>query len=246
MIRAIGPNVAGYPPALAALRRPPPELWLRGNDPPLECVAVVGTRRPDAAGRALAGVIGAAVAQRGYGVVSGLAPGVDRAAHRGAIDAGGATWAVVGGGVDLAAVGPDDPSLVDDLLDGGGGILAEVAPGTPSSARTLVARDRIQSGLARATVVVQTDLASGTMHTARFAIEQGRPLAVVAPPAPASGRAGAVWAGNAALVSPQGCDPGVLHAKGRVAAQVAARRPVADVVLPADGDLSALWDRLGV
>ncbi|HET6810115.1 MAG TPA: DNA-processing protein DprA [Acidimicrobiales bacterium] len=242
MIRAITPNVAGYPAALAALRRPPPELWLRGSDPPAECVAVVGTRRPDGAGRALARAIGAAVARRGLGVVSGLAPGIDCAAHRGALGGGGATWAVVGCGVDLAAA-PGDPRLVEEMLAGGGGVVAEVPPGTASSARTLVARDRIQSGLSGATVVVQTDLASGTMHTARFTVEQGRLLAVVAPPG--SGRSD-VWAGNAALTAPAGCDPGVLHAKGKVAALVAARRPVADLVLAADGDLAPLWEALGV
>ena len=206
---------------------------------------MVGTRRPDAAGRALARRIGAAVAGRGYGVVSGLAPGVDCAAHRGALDAGGPTWAVVGSGVDLAA-GPDDPALVEDLLAGGGGILAEVAPGTPSISRTLVARDRIQSGLSRATVVVQSDLGSGTMHTARFTVEQGRMLAVVAPPGSGGPGVWAVWAGNAALVSPEGCDPAVLHAKGKVAALIAARRPVADVVLAPDGDLAPLCAALGV
>jgi DNA processing protein len=242
VIRAISPNVAGYPAALAALRRPPPELWIRGNDPPPECIAVVGTRRPDRAGRALAGAIGAAVARHGYGVVAGLAPGIDCAAHRGALDAGGGTWAVVGSGVDLA-VGPGDPDLVGDMLAAGGGIVAEVPAGTPSSPRTLVARDRIQSGLSRATVVVQTDVASGTMHTARFTIDQGRLLAVLAPPP--SPRPG-VWSGNAALTAATGCDPAVLHAKGGVAALVARRRPAADVVLPADGDLGALWAALGV
>jgi DNA processing protein len=242
VIRAITPNVAGYPAALAALRRPPPELWLRGADPPARCVAVVGTRRPDGAGRALARSIGAAVAGRGFGVVSGLAPGVDCAAHRGALDVGGTTWAVVGCGVDLAAA-PGDPRLVDELLAGGGGIVAEVPPGTAASARALVARDRIQSGLSGATVIVQTDLASGTMHTARFTLEQGRLLAVVAPPA--SGRSD-IWAGNAALAAPGGCDPAVLHARGKVAALVAPRRPVADVVLPPDGGLDPLWEALGV
>lgn len=239
MIRATTPTVAGYPPALAALRRPPAALWILGEDPPARCLAVVGTRRPDAAGRSLAGRVAAAAVARGYGVVSGLAPGVDSAAHRGAVAAGGRTWAVVGGGVDTAASSAD-PTLVADLLRAGGGVLAEVPPGTPASARTLVARDRIQSGLSVATVVVQTDLASGTMHTARFTLEQGRALAVVRPPSDRTGR-GTVWSGNAALVAPEGCDPAVLHAKGAVARLVAGRRPAADVVLPADGDLAALW-----
>ena len=242
MIRATTPTVAGYPPALGALRRPPAELWIRGADPPERCIAVVGTRTPDPAGRDLARRVAAAVVEHGYGVVSGLAPGIDCAAHRGAIDSGGRTWAVVGCGVDLADAA-EDPGLVEDLLSGGGGILAEVAPGTPPTARTLVARDRIQSGLSQATVVVQTDKASGTMHTARFTLEQGRLLAVVAPPAPPRGGA-RQWSGNAALSAPEGCAPAVLHARGATARLVATRRPMADVVLAPDGDLTPLWRAL--
>lgn len=228
---------------LAALRRPPPGLWLRGADPPERCVAVVGTRAPDRTGRELAGALAAELARRGFGVVSGLARGVDCAAHRGALAGGGRTWAVVGCGVDVATA-PDDPGLVGDILDTGGGIVAEVDPGSPAGAASLVARDRIQSGLSLATVVVQTDLASGTMHTARFTVEQGRVLAVVAPPPGPAGRA-RQWAGNAALCDPAGCSPSVLHARGAVAGLVSARRPVAEVVVPAGGDLGPLWAVLG-
>lgn len=206
-------------------------------------MAVVGTRSPDRTGRELARSLAGELARHGYGVVSGLARGIDCAAHRGALAAGGRTWAVVGCGADVAAA-PDDPELVDDIVAGGGGILAEVDPGTPASARTLVARDRIQSGLSLATLVVETDLASGTMHTARFTVEQGRVLVVVAPPDGPAGRARA-WSGNAALCNPAGCDPAQLHAKGAVAALVAGRRPVADVVVPPDGDLRDLWAALG-
>ena len=205
-------------------------------------MAVVGTRTPDAVGRDLARRVAAAVVARGYGVVSGLAAGIDCAAHRSALEHGGRTWAVVGCGVDLAA-SAEDPPVVEDLLSGGGGILAEVMPGTAASARALVARDRIQSGLSRATVVVQTDTASGTMHTARFTLEQGRLLAVLAPPPAPRGRA-RQWSGNAALGAPGGCGPEVLHARGATARLVAGRRPVADIVLPADGDLTALWRAL--
>jgi hypothetical protein len=79
------------------------------------------------------------------------------------------------------------------------------------------------------------------MHTARFAVAQGRPLAVVRPPDPTA----RLWRGNAALVDPSGCPPGLLAATGVVARMVSHRRPVADLVLPADGDLSGLWRLLG-
>jgi len=211
-----------------------------GADPPERAVAVVGTRRADTRGRAIARRIASELARGGYAIVSGLAAGIDCAAHRGCIDAGGATWAVVGCGVDVAAVPPGerDPSLAADIL-ATGGLVSEVEPGTPPSAQSLVARDRIQSGLSLATVVVQTDLGSGTLHTARFTIEQGRPLVVVAPP-----DAGPLWAGNAALADPAGCDPARLHAKGSVAELVAQRRPTADLVIDPEGSLDELLDLL--
>jgi DNA processing protein len=245
VIRATEPNVAGYPTALLGLVRPPARLWLRGPGPDERAVAVVGTRRPDGSGRRLAGQIAAELVAAGYAVISGLALGVDAAAQRAAVAAGGRTWAVVGCGVDRADC-PEDPTLVEDLLAAGGGIVAEVPEGTPASAPTLVARDRIQSGLSLATVVVQTDLASGTMHTARFCLQQGRPLAVVAPPAGLEGRA-RVWGGNRALGAARGADPAVLHAKGKLARELAAKRPLADLIVPVTGgeaDLTPLMTTL--
>src|SRR5579884_1716157 len=202
MLRRLSPGQAGYPTPLAAISSPPDPLWLRGAEPKWPAVAVVGTRRPDAEGRRVASVIATTLAARGIAVVSGLAPGIDTAAHRAALRAGGRTWAVVGCGADMAE-SVEDPAL-------------------PA-----------------ATVVVQTDLASGTMHTARFALVQGRPLAVVAP------GAGPRWAGNAALVDPAGCDPAALHARGEAGRLVQARRPVADVVLDG-GDVAPLLARLGL
>ncbi|HZT65201.1 MAG TPA: DNA-processing protein DprA [Acidimicrobiales bacterium] len=237
MLRRLSPGQAGYPTPLAAISSPPDPLWLRGAEPKWPAVAVVGTRRPDAEGRRVASVIATTLAARGIAVVSGLAPGIDTAAHRAALRAGGRTWAVVGCGADMAE-SVEDPDLPEDMV-GAGGILAELPPGQPASARALVARDRIQTALSAATVVVQTDLASGTMHTARFALVQGRPLAVVAP------GAGPRWAGNAALVDPAGCDPAALHARGEAGRLVQARRPVADVVLDG-GDVAPLLARLGL
>ena len=234
MIRATEPNVAGYPASLLGLARPPARLWLRGPTPDGRAVAVVGTRHPDAVGRRLAAQVAAELVGAGYSIVSGLAPGIDTAAQRAAVEAGGRTWAVVGCGADRAGCA-EDPALVADLLAGGGGIVAEVPEGTAASAPTLVARDRIQSGLALATVVIQTDLASGTMHTARFCLQQDRPLAVVPPPEGPAGRAPR-WAGNRALSSPDGADPAVVHAKGTLARQLEGRRPLADFVLPLRGE----------
>ena len=203
-------------------------------------MAVVGTRHPDRAGVELAGRLAEELVRRDYAVVSGLAIGIDTAAHQAALEAGGRTWAVLGCGVDvLPWAGAAD--LVR-RIPAAGGLLAEVPPGTAVSSRALVARDRLQSAMSLATVVVQTDRRSGTLHTARFSLLQGRPLVVVAPPGVAP--AGPAWAGNAALCDPAGCDPVLLHATGAAGRLVASRRPVADLVLGADGPWSDLWELL--
>jgi DNA protecting protein DprA len=232
------PGSPGYPTGLLELASPP-ALWLRGQPPEGALAAVVGTRRPDRVGRALAADLAGALARRGYGVVSGLAPGIDTTAHRAALAAGGRTWAFIGAGVDRAT-SPEDPALVDRLVLSGG-VLSEVDPGTAVTAGALIARDRLQSGSSVATVVVQTDLASGTMHTARFALAQGRPLVVMTPP---PGHRIARWGGNLALSHPNGTDPALLHARGPLASRLARRTPVADLVLPAEGPWDALWELL--
>ncbi|HUZ43264.1 MAG TPA: DNA-processing protein DprA [Acidimicrobiales bacterium] len=247
------PEDPDYADGLRELRTPP-SLWLDGMTPAGPLVAVVGTRHPDRAGLELAGRLARELVERGYGVVSGLAPGIDAAAHRGALEAGGRTWAILGCGVDVLPWA--GAAELARRIPGAGGLLAEVPPGTHVSTRALVARDRLQSAMSAATVIVQTDLRSGTMHTARFSVLQGRPLVVVAPPGTAgAGAAGAgaapagetraeAWAGNAALCDPAGCDPARLHATGAAGRLVAARRPVADLVLERDGPWSELWERL--
>ncbi|MHB1444159.1 MAG: DNA-processing protein DprA [Acidimicrobiales bacterium] len=248
-IRRLEPGDPDYPPGLRELRTPP-SLWLDGKAPAGPLVAVVGTRHPDRTGLDLAGRLAGELVERGYGVVSGLATGIDVAAHRSALEVGGWTWAILGCGVDVLPWA--GAAEVVRRIRGSGGLLAEVAPGTAVSTRALVARDRLQSAMSLATVVVQTDLRSGTLHTARFTVVQGRPLAVVAPPGsvPAgaaqirSAPAGAAWAGNAALCDPAGCDPALLHATGAAGRLVASRRPVADLVLGHEGPWSELWELL--
>ena len=169
----------GYPDRLASIDSAPKVLWLLGSPPPERAVAIVGTRRPTAFGLWWAGLVAEAAVRAGFGVVSGLAPGVDTVAHRAALAAGGRTWAVLGSGVDVPTP-PANAGLAREIATSGGGLLAEVPPGTPGSTRRRVARDRIQSGLSCAVVVCQCETSSGTMHTARFAVLQGRVLAVAA------------------------------------------------------------------
>ena len=238
-MRRLEPQDRDYPGGLADLRTAP-ALWVRGDPPSGPAVAVVGTRHPDAVGLEVAGRLTTALVERGFGVVSGLALGVDTAAHRAALAAGGRTWAVVGAGADVIA--PGSAGLAAAIAGSpGSGILSELEAGTPQTNRALVARDRLQSALSRAVIVIQTDLQSGTMHTARFALMQQRPLVVVRPPLGDRSRPAPAWAGNAALVDPEGCEPGLLHATGAAARLIAARRPVADLALDPEGPWDELW-----
>lgn len=230
------PGQAAYPVLLARIASPPP-LWLMGAPATGRLVAVVGTRHPDEEGRLVARALASELAERGYGVVAGLADGIDAEAHRACLRAGGRTWAVVGSGLDLASSG-EDPGLPSRIA-AQGGLLSEVEPGRPATNQSLVARDRLQSGMSLATVIVQTDLRSGTMHTARFCLLQHRPLVVVSPP-----RHSPRWAGNLALSDPRGCDPALLHARGKTAELVGRRRPVADLVLATDRGWEPLWQLL--
>ena len=179
--RLVGWFDSTYPEGLRDLEDPPAVLWVRGDLGPTPRLAVVGTRTPTAWGLRVADLVAAAAAARGVPVVSGLAFGIDIAAHQAVLREGGRTVAVMGGGVDVPS--PREHAVqASRILAAGGALVAEVPPGTTPTARTLVARDRIQAALARATVMVQCDLASGAMHTARFTVALGRGLVVAVPP----------------------------------------------------------------
>jgi DNA processing protein len=177
----------------------------------------------------------------GLAVVSGLAAGIDTVAHTSALAAGGRTWAVLGCGVDNPTP-TSNVLLAEEILASGGGLIAEVPPGTPVSRRNLVARDRIQSGLCLAVVICQCEISSGAMHTARFCLVQGRPLVVARPKWPD----GSVTAcgGILALADPDGCDPALLSATGKTAELIKNRRPVADIVVEDSDEFVEIWGRL--
>jgi DNA processing protein len=239
-VRLIGAFDDDYPTPLRALTDAPAVLWVRGSLPPRRSIAVVGTRDATEWGLRVSNEVGRAAAAHGVAVVSGLALGVDTATHRGCLDAGGSTFAVLGCGVDVPSP-PSNRGLAEEIIAAGGGLIAEVACGSAPSRRTLVARNRLQVALSAVTVVTECGLPSGTLHTARFTIQQGHPLAVLAPP---PGRVGPQNAGTTALVDPGGCPPAVLAASGELARSIAARRPVADLVIGAPDDFRRIWDRL--
>ncbi len=177
-VRRGGP---GYPPLLAQLHDPPARLWLRGA--PAEvlarpAVAVVGARSCSAYGAQVARTLARELAAAGLVVVSGLARGIDGEAHRGALDAGGATVAVLGCGIDR-----DYPArhaeLARRLVEAGGLVVSEYEPGVEPAPWRFPARNRIIAGLALATVVVEARERSGALITADFALELGREVFAV-------------------------------------------------------------------
>jgi DNA processing protein len=170
-----------YPSRLRMIDLPPPVLFLHGDPAALDrprSIAVVGTRRPTEAGRATAGRIADGVAALGATVVSGLALGIDGAAHAAAVRAGTPTVAVIGGGHERLYPAAHR-ALARSIADHGGAVLSEFAPETQPSRGTFPRRNRIISGLADATVVVEAGARSGALTTAAWALEQGRALYLV-------------------------------------------------------------------
>jgi DNA processing protein len=170
-----------FPPLLAAIHDPPPGLFLRGvSEPALlsrTCVAVVGARACSAYGSQVARRVGRELASAGIVVVSGLARGVDAEAHRGALDAGGPTVAILGCGIDR-----DYPAAHRELarrVAESGLIASEYPPGVEPAPWRFPARNRIVAGLSAATVVVEARERSGALITADFALEEGREVFAV-------------------------------------------------------------------
>lgn len=167
-----------YPSALSEITDPPPVLFAKGNIDLLSQprkVAVVGTREPSIFGETAAKTLTAELGRAGWIIVSGLATGIDTFAHETALGVGAPTIAVLGNGLDRIYPKTNE-GLANRILKNDGLLLSELPFGAPPIPRNLIARDRLQSGLAAAVVVAQTGIKGGTMHTARFAVEQGRPL----------------------------------------------------------------------
>jgi DNA processing protein len=170
----------GYPEALAAVEDAPPVLTLLGRRQLLlaPIVAVVGARNASANGRRLARDLASGLAEAGIVVVSGMARGIDAAAHLGALGVGdGGTVAVVAGGADI--VYPEENRSLYEALTRDGAVVAELPLGAEPQARHFPRRNRIISGMALGVVVVEAAAKSGSLITARFALEQGREVFAV-------------------------------------------------------------------
>lgn len=176
-----------YPGLLREIVDPPIVLWRRGDAGGLDqpAVAIVGSRRATPSGLTVARTLARGVAEAGLVVVSGLARGIDAAAHQGALDGGGRTIAVLGCGGDVMY--PGEHRVLADRIRAAGALVTEFPPGTPPLQHHFPLRNRIISGLCRAVIVVEASDRSGSLITARMALEQGRDVLAV-PGSVASGQ----------------------------------------------------------
>ena len=167
-----------YPHHLTTVEGPPPLLALKGG--PGVCrrpaVAIVGARNASLAGRKMAGILARGLGESGFVVTSGLARGIDASAHEASLDTG--TIAVFAGGLDRLYP-PENAGLADRIVETGGALVSEMPFGWEPRARDFPRRNRLISGIALGVVVVEAALRSGSLHTARFAGEQGREVFAV-------------------------------------------------------------------
>ncbi len=192
-----------YPSMLATVRTAPPILFWRGTLNLLQSplAAVVGTREPSPQGSEIAKTTTRYLVNNGIGVVSGLALGIDTYAHAVAIEEGGYTIAVVAQPLDMNEISPArNRGLAADILDHGGAIVSEQPIGSVIEKYSFPQRDRIQSGLARVVVAVQTGRIGGTQRTIQFAITQRRPVWMPLPGPIVDLEGDQKWAGNLELI----------------------------------------------
>jgi DNA processing protein len=174
------PKDAEYPRRLLEIYDPPAVLWVRGSVPLLEWpgIAVVGTRQPTPYGAGMAEMLARDLANRGISILSGMARGVDTAAHKGALDAGGKTVAVWGTGLDVVYP-KENKRLAEQIVASGGSILTEYAMGTFPAPQNFPIRNRTLSGMSVGVLVIEAAEYSGTRITARCAMEQNRDVYAV-------------------------------------------------------------------
>ena len=178
-ILAVCSSDEAYPPLLRTIADPPPVLWVRGNLAALSrhAVAIVGSRAATPYAIEVAARLAGELADRGIMVVSGLARGADGSAHRGCLEAGGTTVAVLGSGPDVIYPSEHRQLAVDICREGA--LVSEHGPGVPPLQEHFPLRNRLISGISVGVVVVEANEKSGSLITARYALEQGRDVMAV-------------------------------------------------------------------
>ena len=178
------PTHSKFPRRLWEIPDPPVVLYAKGN---LDClfadksIAVVGAREPTPYGRKCAERFSTLFAEKGFVVVSGLAKGCDTAVHQGCLSVKGRTVAILAHGLDTVFP-TENLKLAQQILDMDGCLVSEYPIGLPPRRHFVVERDRLQIGLSDALIVVETDMKGGTMHTAKFCIDQHKPLGCLVHP----------------------------------------------------------------
>lgn len=173
-----------YPYLLRNTYKPPEVLHILGSFPDFNLhppIAIVGSRKPTDYGQKNASELAQQLSQAGFSIISGLAYGVDSIAHRACVEAGGVTVAVMGGGLDKIYPAIHE-KLAEQIVETGGAVISEFEPGVPSLPQNFPIRNRIISGMSLGTVVVEAAIDSGTLITARLAMEQGREVFAVPGP----------------------------------------------------------------
>lgn len=176
-IRIITVSDEEYPEMLKYIYDPPIVLFVKGHIPKSNAIAVVGSRRASGYGIETAFKLSSGLAQAGILVVSGMARGIDTAAHCGALNESCPTVAVLGCGVDIPYP-PENKSLMERIIQYGA-VISEYPPGTPPVSYNFPSRNRIISGMSLGTLVVEAGLKSGSLITAKYALEQGRDVFAV-------------------------------------------------------------------
>lgn len=182
--REIKKNDDSFPPLLREITNPPERIFVRGNLPDfsLPWIAIVGTRKATEGGIEIAKKIARILTEKGFIIVSGLAMGIDTAAHSGALAVSGRTIAVLGNGIDTIYPAQNQ-NLANKILEYGGAILSEYEPGTSAMPYRFLERNRIVVGLTLATIVIEAPKRSGSIATARMAAESGREVFIFPGPA---------------------------------------------------------------
>lgn len=224
-LRAISYFESDYPQELKELKNPPAVLWVKGTLKRVKNVAIVGTRQPSQEGYLSAELCGSEAANFGIGVVSGLAIGVDSAAHRGVLREEGYTVAVLAS--DVLNPSPDSNiPLANAILDAGGCLVSESPPNTSPTRHGLVQRNRIQAALSKSIVIPECGYPSGTFTTIAFGFELERQIVVFRPESNNQSSRG-----NELLVALSGINPDYLNLSKKLKEKAENRKPFADVVL---------------
>lgn len=174
------PDQQEYLQVTATIADPPKRLWSVGKLPTerVPTVAIVGTRRPTPYGREVAYRLASELAQKGVIVVSGLALGIDSIAHQAVLDSGGTTIAIMPAGLERIYPA-SHRQLAQRIVENGGALISEYEPHEPPYLNRFVQRSRIVAGLSDGVLIIEASAKSGTIHTANFALEQGRPVMAV-------------------------------------------------------------------